>query len=44
MTEIEDFVKWINDNDLKPYISVCQDDLELLTHLDLSKKEFKRFT
>ena len=39
--DIEHFVKWIRANDLTPILSVHSDDLELLTHLDLSKRNLK---
>ena len=39
--DIENFRKWIKANDLTPIMSVVEDDLELLTNLDLSKRNIK---
>ena len=39
--DIDNFVKWIRANGLTPIMSVFEDDLELLTHLDLSKRNLK---
>ena len=40
-SDIENFVKWIRANDLTPIMSTHSDDLEFLTHLDLSKRNLK---
>ena len=40
-SEIEDFIKWVNVNGLNSYISTHIDDINGMTHLDLSKKKIR---